>query len=157
MIDIRTMYSDAVGLWWENRFRAIIESISNLVLNFVLVQIWGIYGIIISTLISLFFVNFIAGSQIVFKHYFKNGKLFEFFALHGKYILVTAIVGVITFFVCRFIKIDGITGLAIKAVICLLVPNILYFLIYCSTKDFKISKQWIIGYIKNARSKKAEE
>ena len=56
--DIRAMYSDAAGLWWENRYRAIIESVVNIVLNYFLGKIWGVYGIILATLISLFVINY---------------------------------------------------------------------------------------------------
>ena len=69
---VRGVYSDAAGLWWENRYRAIVETIANLILNYILVKCFGILGIIVATLISLLVINFGFGSQIVFKYYFKN-------------------------------------------------------------------------------------
>lgn len=68
---VRGVYSDAAGLWWENRYRAIVETIANLILNYILVKCFGILGIIVATLISLLVINFGFGSQIVFKYYFK--------------------------------------------------------------------------------------
>ena len=56
MGDIRAIYSDACGLWWENRWRNILEALANLVLNFIFGNLWGVYGIISATLISLFFI-----------------------------------------------------------------------------------------------------
>lgn len=43
--DVRAMYSEAAGLWWKNRYRAIIEAIANVVLNYLLVKRWGVYGV----------------------------------------------------------------------------------------------------------------
>lgn len=65
---VRGVYSDAAGLWWENRYRAIVETIANLILNYILVKCFGILGIIVATLISLLVINFGFGSQIVFKY-----------------------------------------------------------------------------------------
>ena len=47
MGDIRATYVQATGLWWEHRYQAIIEAVSNLVLNIVLCRFFGIYGVII--------------------------------------------------------------------------------------------------------------
>ena len=145
MGDIRGLYSDAAGLWWENRYRAIAESIANIVLNIVLVQFWGVHGIIIATLISLFFINFILGSQIVFKYYFKNGKAGEYFKYHGIYFAVTAIIAVVTVMICNRINVGFIAGILIKLVICCIVPTILYILIYKRTKIYKEAMPWILS------------
>lgn len=144
MGDIRGVYSDAAGLWWENRYRAIIEAVANLILNFALVQVWGVHGIIVATLIPLLIVNFGGGSQIVYKHYFKNGKIGEYFLLHGKYALITLIIGGITMLVCSWIKIDNCLGLLIvRGIICIILPNLLYFGVYCKMKEFKEASHWL--------------
>lgn len=141
---IRGVYSDAAGLWWENRYRAIIESVLNLVLNYVLVQFWGIYGIISATLISLILINFIWGSQIVFKYYFKNNKEGEYFATHSKYAFVTVIISAATVLLTRNIAMDGIKGLLLVALICVVVPNFLYITIYRHSKEYKNAMPWVL-------------
>ena len=136
MGDIRATYSDAKGLWYENRFRAIIESFANIILNFILGKLLGIHGIIMGTLISLLVINFGYGSQILFKYYFKHQKASEYFIRHGIYALVTFIICLVTYFICSFIGFDGIMGLGIKAFICLILPNLLYVLVYHRTGTF---------------------
>ena len=64
---IRTTYANAKGLWWENRYRAIIESVLNLVLNWILINFMGIYGVILGTIISIVVVNLGYGTQILYK------------------------------------------------------------------------------------------
>lgn len=145
MGDIRGLYSDAAGLWWENRYRAIFEAIANLTLNLILGKIWGIYGIIIGTLTSLLIINFGFGSQIVFKYYFKNRKLKEYFALHLKYAAITIVICIITFILCKKVKYVGYMELITKTVICLIIPNLLYLVIYFRTSEYKDTISWLLN------------
>lgn len=148
MGDIRAAYSDAKGLWWENRYRAIAESLANLILNWILVQKFGVAGVIIATLISLLVINFGYGSQILFKYYFGEDKIKDYFKGHIIYAFVTFTILGITYFICNTIHIEGIVGLFIKAFICLVIPNILYVLAYYRTDKFKESKEFVINIIK---------
>ena len=143
MGDIRAVYSDAKGLWYENRYRAIAESIANVVLNIILGHLFGVAGIIVGTLISLLIINFGYGSQILFKHYFGDDRIMEYFLRHGLYALVTLIVCSITFFLCSFLNIGGVSDLIIKGGVCVVVPNLLYFLIYCKTGMYKEAKVFV--------------
>ena len=148
MGDIRTLYSDAAGLWWENRYRAIAESIANITLNIVLGQLFGVHGIIIATLISLFIINYILGSQIVFKYYFKNKKMGEFFRSHFFYFCVTAAIAILTVKLCDLVILGTIPGLVVKIIICLIVPSLLYFIIYRKTDIYKQSMPWLLSKYK---------
>ena len=65
-------YREAAGLWWEDRFRPLVSTIVNLVVNILLVQIIGMNGVIISTLICTIFINVPWGSYILFKNYLRN-------------------------------------------------------------------------------------
>lgn len=66
-------------MWWEMRYRSIVETVANLILNIVLGYLFGINGIILATVISLFLFNFLWGASIVFKNYFGLGKLKSYF------------------------------------------------------------------------------
>ena len=136
---IRGIYSDAKGLWYENRYRAIAESITNIILNIILAKFFGIYGIILATLISLLIINFGYGSQILFKHYFVNQKISDYFKRHGTYATVTLIICIITYYICSQIHLSGIIELVVRLIICIIIPNILYLLVYSRRKIFKES------------------
>lgn len=90
--DIRCVYMDALGLWWENRWRPIIEIVSNICLNLILVQFLGINGILIATIFSTFVVNFTMSNYVLFKHYFGLDKIKEFYVKMFTYFVITVFV-----------------------------------------------------------------
>ena len=150
---IRAVYHDAAGLWWEARYRAILEAVLNLVLNFVLTQVLGVLGTVLGTLISLVFINYIYGTQIVFKYYFKGISVKEYFADNGKYGLVTLFACAVTFFISDKLMNDGWQGIVSGFVITLLVFNIIYVLFFCRTKLFNESLSIIKGIVNNTRNR----
>jgi O-antigen/teichoic acid export membrane protein len=151
MGEIRGVYSDAAGLWWENRYRALIESVANLVLNYVLVQWLGIYGIILATVLSLFFINFCWGSQIVFQQYFKNGKQKDYFWYHLRYASVTLLVAAVTYILCALLPFEGVMAVIFRGLVCCIVPNVMYVLIYYRTDMYRMAIPWILERTKLTR------
>ena len=66
MGDIVYLYRTAAGLWWQDRIRPIIESIANVILNLLFVQLWGFAGILLATITTLVLINFGWGACILF-------------------------------------------------------------------------------------------
>uniref|UniRef100_UPI00280ACE13 lipopolysaccharide biosynthesis protein n=1 Tax=uncultured Thomasclavelia sp. TaxID=3025759 RepID=UPI00280ACE13 len=46
------LYKDAAGIWHTDRFRPLITALANLIMNLIMVKFWGIYGVILSTVLS---------------------------------------------------------------------------------------------------------
>lgn len=141
--DIRTQYTKGAGLWWEGRYRALAETLLNVVLNIILARYWGIAGVVLATIIALTFINFGYGSTIVFRYYFKNGKLLAYYGRHFIYLVVTIIVTAICYAACNAIEGTVLHMLFGRACICVVLPNIIYFVIYCRTKIFAESTKLI--------------
>ena len=148
MCDIRTTYTSAAGLWWENRSRAICETIANIVLNYLLVRIWGVYGIVLATIIPLILINFGFGAQVLFKHYFTDEKISKYFIDNLGYAVVTIISVIVTFKVTTFIGEYTVANLFIRGIVCCILPNILLWFAYFRTLKFKMAKEWVLTKIK---------
>ena len=133
-------YREAAGLWWEDRFRPLIATVVNLSVNLILVQFIGMDGVIISTLICTIFINIPWGSYILFKNYF-HMKPWEYYGKLIIYIGVTAAVAGLTWLVCSLLPDTGLIPMLIKGVICLIIPNVLFLLVYHRMKEFKESKE----------------
>ena len=129
-------YREAAGLWWEDRFRPLVATAVNLVVNILLVQIIGMNGVIISTLICTIGINIPWGSYILFKNYFKRTPM-EYFGQLLFYTVITGIVGGLTYALCTLIPGTGLVFLLSKCVVCLVVPNIGFWLIYKHLPEYK--------------------
>ena len=142
--DIRSIYFEVNGLWWENRYKAIAESLANIVLNYALGKYFGVYGILLATILTIVIINFGYGSRIVFRHYFGMDKLPGYYFRNLVYLVVTIAAGSVTYFVCSLLVENSIVSLLGKMCICVFLPNALYFILYLKNPDFKIAIPWII-------------
>lgn len=144
--DIRSMYSSANGLWWEQRYRAIGETVLNLVLNITLGRIFGVYGIIAATIISLFLCNYLWSVGITFRLYFSIRRRRDYYLYQGKQSILVMIACFITYGICEMMPINSVLiQLLYRAVICLLVPNILFYTVYRKSEMFLYARKKLFG------------
>ena len=126
-------FKDAGGLWYEDRFRPYVSMVFNLVSNILLVQIIGIYGIVISTILAFFisvpWCNYVVFSKMFYKSHLKN---LSTMALN---FLFTSIIGIVTYMLCGLLP-YSIPGFIVRMAICIIVPNILYYIIFHKTYEF---------------------
>lgn len=137
MGDIISVYHQGAGLWWKHRYRSMTEAVTNIVLNYVLGKVWGVYGILLATWISLFFVNFIWGTQIIFKNYFGKDKIIDYFKTHIKYALVTAIDIVLVYIVCSQFKFDIYGRVVVNLLVCIFIGGGFYILVYAKMGELQ--------------------
>lgn len=131
--DIRGVYYNATGMWWEMRYRSILETVSNIILNVGLGYLFGINGIICATTLSIFFFNFVWGSKIVFKNYFGKDKLSTYFIYHLRCFINTLIVCTVTYFACSRVNFSSIFVTLIgKGFVCVIVGGGLILALNCT-------------------------
>lgn len=100
--DINSLYYNASGMWWHGKYRAITEALLNLLGNFILVKYIGIYGIVISTVITAIIGHFWNG-QFLFKLYYKNNKMIRYFLFEGMIVVMSFSICILTFTATTFI------------------------------------------------------
>ena len=144
MGDIRGTYSDAIGLWWENRYRAIGETLTNIVLNYLLGKMFGINGIILATLISLFTINFMYGSSILFKKYFGSKRFLKYLSSQLRYFLATSIAAFLSFSICELVPLNGLYEIVVRFIVSFFITNVVYILLYNKTKNYLNAQSFIL-------------
>lgn len=143
--DVKSMYNSANGLWWKHRYRAICETLLNLILNISFGYIWGVHGIILATIISLFLCNYIWATRIIFKFYFITIRIGEYYLYQGKQSLIVAISALVTYIVCSSLSISStIMELLVRGFICIILPNVLFIVIFRNNEAFKFAKRIIL-------------
>lgn len=148
MGDIRHVYASGCGLWWQNRYRAVVEAVANVGLNFILGYFLGVNGIVLGTLISLVIVNFFWGSTIIFKYYFVSKRPLAYFASHGRYLLVTLLAASVTYGLASMTTGSLYVQLVIRAALCILVPNLIYLTVYRRTAIYRQAMPWALRIVK---------
>lgn len=141
MGDVRYIYEQAKGLWWEYRYRSIAETVGNIFLNYFLGKFWGMHGIIIATIITLFFINYFYGAKVIFKSYFTNQNIVRYFLQNSIYTVAALAACFITYVATVFIPYTWL-GFGARLIICVMVPNIVMFIVLFKTTMFKESYAW---------------
>lgn len=131
------LYKDAAGMWHKDRFRPLVTALSNLVLNIILVNFIGLYGIILSTVVTMLGIGMPWLYYNLFTEYFKNNPT-KYILKTLLYLLLVAISVAISVLCCNFIAFDSlILTFAIRIVVCAIVPNVIFFVTLFKDKDFK--------------------
>lgn len=121
------MYKDATGMWHEDRFRPLTAALVNLVLNIVLVQLIGLYGVLLSTVIAILCVGMPWLLHNLFTVVFEKKFLLGYLKKLLYYCGVTLICCIETLFVCTQIECNLVVTLFARGLACLLIPNLTYY------------------------------
>lgn len=125
---------EAMGLFWNDRYKPIFEVAINLVVSIVLAGPMGINGIFIGTLVSTLTVPFIVEPYVLYRHGLKRSVLL-YYRDYMLYLTVTAAAAAATLWLCSLTG-AGLLSFVVKMAICSVVPNLVYLLAYHRTEDF---------------------
>ncbi|QHQ63609.1 oligosaccharide flippase family protein [Anaerocolumna sedimenticola] len=130
-------YKDAAGIWHEDRFRPLVTALANLGMNLVMVQFWGIYGIILSTVLSMFFVGMPWLLHNLFTVLFDKKLLGEYLRKLMLYVVVVFVSTCTTYWICSLILLPDIPLIIVRLTICCIIPNLIFLIAYHRMDEFK--------------------
>ena len=123
----------------NNRFVPVVEILINLSVSIVLGVYFGISGIMIGTICYLLYKTIVRGF-ILFKKTYKLNAISYYLRVLFYSITVCAVF-LITYCFCNYLlSLDGIIGFIYQIGICIVFPNIVFFLLFFRTKEFKYFK-----------------
>ena len=106
-------------------------------LNLWMVRRWGVYGILASTFIQSIVISVPWMSYYVFRKIFTKKEHKYYIQRFVMYLLVTILTCMITYGVCSVIpESSSMVTLIIRLPICLVLPNILFFIFYRKREEF---------------------
>lgn len=134
---VQSTYTGGRGLWWESRKLYLTEAAVNIVLNWILVQALGIFGIILASIISSLLIWNVGSLYILFKHYFTEESLWAEWLHRIGNMCIVAVVCAITYGICRYGTFENLwLTLIVRALICITVPNVLFWLVYRKSRAY---------------------
>ena len=138
---------DAAGMWHQDRFRPLFGAITNLALNLIMVRYIGLYGILLSTVISYVFVSMPWLLYNIFRYLYKKTCINYVKKLIG-YIIICVFCTFLCIMICNNIHADGIIELIINGIIAFLVSNIIQMTVYFGTEEFVSSKKLVLRMLR---------
>lgn len=130
------MYKDAAGIWHEDRFRPLVTATSNLIMNLLMVQFLGIYGILLSTVLSMIFVGMPWLIHNLFSILFDKKELKGYVFKLLNYSISAFFICVISYWIGVYIPFQGILLIISRVIICCIITFIWFILCYHRSSEF---------------------
>lgn len=136
-------YYDTQGLFRRGRYVTMFTAAINLVASVLLGKLWGLFGILLATAISRLFTNTWYSPYAVFKYGF-GMSVKPYFLRYAIYAVILTVTGGACWFACSFVNFTPIVNMIIKIVICSVIPNAVFFLLFFRSKEFGILKAFVL-------------
>lgn len=155
--DIRYVYHEGRGLWYESRFIMIGEAAVNIVLNILLCRVLGVFGIVLATVLSVFITNWFFCPRLLFRLYFRNGKLREYWMDHFLYAVTALLTAGISRGVCESVLpltmagkgiVNSVVCLGGRLGICTIMAFLVFRLVWCRSERYHTTVKWIRNILK---------
>ena len=132
-------FRNSFGLFWYDRYNAVAEAVVNLGVSVALAKTMGISGVFVGTLVSTLTTDLWVEPLVLFRYGFHR-SVKPYFLRYAVYTVLTFAAGYLTWYCCSLVGIGGLAGLAVQCLICLVVPNAVYFVAFFRTKEFQYLK-----------------
>lgn len=128
-------FREASGLFYIDRWKAIIEALVNIVFSILLAKLYGTIGIFIGTTISSIFVSVWVEPFVLFKYGFKISPIL-YFKKYIKHFIISFLIVIVTYMFSNLIIGNSILCVLLKALVVIIISNVLFILINFKDKNF---------------------
>ena len=130
-------FKDAAGIWVEDKYIPLIESILNIVLSVALLKIFGLAGVFLGTILSGLAIWGYSYPKFVYKKLF-NRSYKDYAKETIGYIVLFILIAAFTFYISKLIVFNNIwLQLISNTVISLIIPNVILYIIFRKSENFK--------------------
>lgn len=114
-----SLFYHGCGMWWNGKYLAVTEALINIIGNYIFVKKFGLYGIVLATIISTL-IGSVWTLCILFKFFFNNKKMIKFFLFEVFLAFISFVLCSLTLFINKitatqesFIKAILVTGFTV--------------------------------------------
>jgi O-antigen/teichoic acid export membrane protein len=138
------MFKDAAGIWAIDKWRPLTAALVNIGLNLATVQWLGLYGVLLSTVVSIVLVQIPWLFHNLFKTIFPHEHLWSYVGFYCCFVLMALTGCVASWFACSFVHLGVWPSFFINAVISFITPNVLFLVVFGRNSLFKESVTQVI-------------
>ena len=147
------MFKDAAGIWRKDRWRPLVAALVNLGLNLATVKWLGLYGVLLSSVISIVVVQIPWLFHNLFQEVFPRKYMWRYVRLYCG-LFTTAIVSCfISWFICSRVSLGVWPMLILTAAVGFVVPNMIILPIFGRNPEFRSA----VAQIKGVALRKAKK
>lgn len=134
------MFRNACGLFWYDRYKAILEVIVNIIASIYFTNLYGILGIIYGNIISTLLICFWIEPYVLFKYGIRY-SLKKYFIDYFMYSVVSVLGCIIIYFICQLTnKFNEILNFILNLCIIFLGTNLLWYYIFKNRLEYVFFK-----------------
>ena len=152
MRNVNLTFRDTMGVFKEGRFVPIISAIVNIGVSILTASRWGLIGAFVGTTVSMITTLVWMEPVILFKYGFKR-SVWPYFGKYLLYFASTVLATIVTWFIANILPASFI-GFIGKMIVCLIVPNGIFLLLYGRTKEFREVYRRVISVVLKKFKKK---
>ena len=133
------MFKDAAGIWQRDRWRPLTAALVNLGLNLATVRWLGLYGVLLSSVFSIIFIQIPWLFHNLFQEVFPRQYLGRYIRLSCGLTAVALVSCGASWFACSLFKLNVWPTIILNAMVSFLVPNLFYYAVYGRNPMFRES------------------
>lgn len=143
MQNVVRSFKEGAGLYWNERYRPVIECFLNVFLSVILVKLYGLAGILMANIFSRLLTSFWIEPYILFNNAIKF-SLASYFKKYFEYTFIILIIIFLNIFIFDRIFVEvSIINLLCKASLIFIISNILWFIVFRKTLELQYLKKII--------------
>lgn len=139
MNKIINMFKDAAGIWHRDRFRPLVAALVNLGLNLATVRWLGLYGVLLSSVVSILMIQIPWLFHNLFHEVFPHQYMGRYVRLFCGLISIALLSCGGSWFACSLLHLGAWASLIINTIISFVFSNLCFFVVYGRNTLFKQS------------------
>ena len=130
-------FKDSAGIWIEDKYVPLVEAILNIVFSIICLKIFGLVGVFMGTFISSLTYWCYSYPKFIYKKLF-NRSYTQYIKETTGYVALFIVIAAITYEISTLIILNNlILQILVSAVISLIIPNTIMFLIFRKSENFE--------------------
>jgi O-antigen/teichoic acid export membrane protein len=140
-------FKEAAGIFHEDRFVPLFESLVNIVLSIIFLHYFGLAGVFMGTICSNLVLHLFSYPKYVYTRLFELGYK-SYYLQFVKSLAIATTIGAATFALSRIITIENpMLQLTFNIALSLLVPNIILYAMFRDSTEFIYFKHLIVNVV----------
>lgn len=147
-------FKDSAGIWEEDKFIPLIESVLNIVSSVICLKIFGLAGVFMGTIISGLALWCYSYPKFVYKKLF-NRSYIDYAKETIGYMLLFVFTALITYGISILVNVSNpILQIIVNCIICIIVPNLILFIIFRKSENFQYFIELLSKMLRKIKLKK---